>query len=194
MARMIPATIDPRCPSPGERDLFALFRDEDGTADWTVLHSLDIAQHRRAAGGEADFVVMIPGKGVLVLEVKACRSLVRNDLGWFYGSDAKADRRGPFRQASEAMHSLRSRISSVSGLNRVLFWSAVVFPYIDFHEQSPEWHPWQVIDRTALRGRKLSSLIPSVLDTARGWMAEHRTGAAWFDPDLPIARNLLGRP
>jgi hypothetical protein len=66
-------------------------------ADWTVLHSLDIAEHRRQLAGEIDFLVVAPGEGVLVLEVKGCYVLRRKDGAWYYGANDEADHRGPFR-------------------------------------------------------------------------------------------------
>src|SRR4051794_39464032 len=111
MPRMIPSDIWTGCPSPGEREVFMRLKSSGPeTGDWIVLHSLDLANHVRQISGEADFVVLIPGKGILCVEVKACKSVRRNDEGWIYGLEAKVDRRGPFRQASEAMHSLRKRL------------------------------------------------------------------------------------
>ena len=52
VARMIPPVIPVSCPSPGEREIFTCLRDEPGTKDWIVLHSLDIAHHlRQVVGG-----------------------------------------------------------------------------------------------------------------------------------------------
>ena len=110
MARMIPPTIPVSCPSPGEQEIFAKLKQEEATQDWIVLHSLDIAQHLRQVSGEADFVIIVPSLGVLCLEVKACHSLERRDGLWFYGHDPKGDPRGPFKQAAEAMHSLRKQV------------------------------------------------------------------------------------
>lgn len=111
MARMIPPTIPASCSSPGEQEIFAKLKQDDATRDWIVLHSLDIAEHLRQVSGEADFVIVVPGLGVLCLEVKACRSLMRKDGLWYYGNDPKGDPRGPFKQSAEAMHSLRQQVA-----------------------------------------------------------------------------------
>lgn len=129
MAVMIPPVVYEGCPSPGEAEIFRRLRDDPETHGWTVLHSLDIAKHRRQISGEADFVVIIPSRGVLVLEVKAAHSVRRTSEGqWYYGTNPKPDPRGPFKQASEAMHSIRDRVVSQDrSLSRVVFWSAVIF-------------------------------------------------------------------
>lgn len=181
MARMIPPEVDPSCSSPGEREIFRRLRDDPNTKDWLVLHSLDIAHHVRQVSGEADFLIVVPNKGVLCLEVKACANLKRRDGAWFYGPDPSPDYRGPFRQASEAMHSLRRRlVERRPDLGKVMFWSAVIFPYIDFVAQSDEWHSWQVIDRRAFSSAPLSTLIAGVLDNARDFL--QGVGTIWFVP------------
>ncbi|MBL8819721.1 MAG: NERD domain-containing protein [Planctomyces sp.] len=180
MARMIPPTIAATCSSPGEQEIFEKLKQEDATREWIVLHSLDIAQHLRQVSGEADFVIIVPGLGVLCLEVKACRSLVRRDGLWFYGKDPKGDPRGPFKQAAEAMHSLRQQvIQSDTSLSRVPFWSAVAFPYIEFGVDSGEWHPWQVIDASRFKRQQMGPLILSILRSARTHLGS-QPSAKWF--------------
>ena len=196
--RLIPPTIAEDTKSDGERAVFAaLAAARDGaaagrpdggasaapdpdTSGWTVLHAFDLAAHRRQEAGEIDFLCLVPGKGVLVVEVKGCHELHRSSGDWYYGSDPEPDHRGPFRQAAEAMHSLRRRLTeSHPELASVPFWSAVCFPFIDFTESSPEWCSWQVIDRRALQARSICGLIEGVLDNARRSLADHC--AAWFD-------------
>lgn len=179
---MIPPHISPTCPSPGEREIFRRLKDDPETSGWIALHSLDIADHVRQASGEADFVVIIPAKGVLCLEVKACSSLRRENGQWFYGLDTRPDARGPFKQASEAMHSVRKRIVQTRpDYSHVVFWSAVLFPYIEFSVKSEEWHSWQAIDSRAFRARPLAVLLQGILEKARDFLSE-RPNVKWFTP------------
>ncbi len=179
---MIPPYIYPTCPSSGEREIFRRLNNDPETGDWIVLHSLDIAEHIRQISGEADFVVIIPAKGVLCLEVKACSSLRRENGQWFYGLDTRPDARGPFRQASEAMHSLRKRVVETRpDYSHIVFWSAVIFPYIEFSVRSEEWHPWQVINSRAFRARPLGRLLLGIVDKARNFLQE-RLEVKWFQP------------
>ena len=71
MARMIPSQLPTDCKSPGERSLFPRFKNDPDTAGWIVLHSLGVAKHPKRIEGELDFVVIVPGAGILCLEVKA---------------------------------------------------------------------------------------------------------------------------
>jgi hypothetical protein len=165
---MLPSNIYDGCPSPGEREIFARLKNDRDIDSWTILHSLDLADHVRQVSGEADFVIIVPGLGVLCLEVKASHSVVRSDDGWYYGKDRVPHSKGPFRQASEAMHSIRNRvISSRPRLSSVLFWSAVIFPYLEFSIRSTEWHEWQAIDSRKMQSRGLAESIMHVLRCAR---------------------------
>ncbi len=183
MARMIPTVVGDETSSPGEKELFRKFLNERGTDDWVVLHSLDVPDHRRQLMGEIDFVIVVPGLGVLCLEVKSHLNVRRDPDGlWHLGQDPP-NRTGPFRQASEAMHSLRQFVTSrAPELGGLVFWSAVCFTRVPFSLQSPaEWHDWQVIDSAALSGRSLQSLVSAVLVHARALIASKPAGL-WFDP------------
>lgn len=180
MARMIPPLIPATCRSNGEREVFTRLRDEQAARNWTVLHSLHIANHLRQVEGEADFLIIVPGLGVLCLEVKGCYSLKRVDGLWYYGRETRGDPRGPFKQASEAMHSLRKQVLQARpDLAQVPFWSAVAFPFIEFTSDSDEWHSWQVIDARRFSRQPLASLVSSILRSARIHLSSQPT-AAWF--------------
>lgn len=195
MAKMYPVHIYLGTPSPGEVEIFHRLQDDPLTAKWLVLHSLDISHHRSQVSGEADFVIIVPGKGVLCLEVKAHSKIRRENGLWYYGSSISADSRGPFKQASEAMHSIRARvINQHPELSKVVFWSSVIFPYLDFNIYSDEWHSWQVIDRKKFSRTSIGELIVNVLDNARNFLAK-KSGVFWFhennkEPDLEQCNRL----
>lgn len=105
---MFPAEIYTDTPSPGELEVFQRLRDDPATRDWIVLHSLDVAHHLKQVVGEIDFVVIIPSKGVLCLEVKAHRRLRCEQGQWYYGSDPAPVARSPFKQAADGMQSIRA--------------------------------------------------------------------------------------
>ena len=179
--RLIPPHIDPDTPSDGEKLVFELFAATSDHDEWTVLHSQDLAHHRRQMEGEIDFLVVAPGLGVLVVEVKGCHKLRRERGLWFYGNDPHGDPRGPFKQASEAMHSLRDRLARHRAhLHGVLFQSAACFPFIDFTDVSEEWHSWQVIDHARLQQRPLTEWVTAALTQAR--KRAEGLHKAWFDP------------
>ncbi|MBL5973176.1 MAG: nuclease [Candidatus Leucobacter sulfamidivorax] len=150
---MIPAYCAESAP-PGEKVLFAALRDAAGTERWTVLHSLGIAQHERQVEGEADFVVIAPEAGLLVIEVKSHLSVARSSDGtWRLGQDPPTVR-GPFQQAQEAMHSIRDYLLRKRvELRDVPILHAAWFTGVRARAtlpDSPEWHSWQVLDSSDL--------------------------------------------
>ena len=180
---MIPPGFDPDQTSPGEQIVFERLRTDPQTLGWIVLHSLDVPDHRRQVAGEVDFVIIIPAMGVLCLEVKSHRTVARDASGtWHLGNDL-GSYRGPFKQASEGMHSLRQRLKAMdSSLASVPFTSAVCFTHARFDLESPvEWSRWQVIDQHDLATSPIGLLAKRALDGARAKLAGART-ARWFNP------------
>lgn len=151
---MMPAFFPADAP-PGEKAIYAALLESGDTNDWIVLHSLGIADHVRQVEGEADFVVIVPDAGILVIEVKSHLSIDRrNDGNWKLGNDAPTTR-GPFQQASEAMHSLRNYLEKKRvDLRSVPVLSAVWFTGVRARTMlpaNPEWHDWQVLDSEDLK-------------------------------------------
>ncbi len=134
---------------PGERALYDALSSSVSTEGWVVLHSLDIANHVRQVEGEADFVAIVPGLGILVIEVKSHRNVDRDANGmWRLGRDAPTPR-SPFEQAREAMHSLREYLGKYSGLRPIPMAYAVWFTGTRARDKlnaDLEWQPWQVLD------------------------------------------------
>lgn len=154
MARMMPAYCPDSAP-PGERAVYGALATGADTHGWCVLHSLGIADHVRQVEGEADFVVIVPGKGLLVIEVKSHRSVNLLDDGrWQLGNDRPTER-GPFQQAKEAMYSIRRYLERRQvDLRSIPVLYAVWFTHVRARTMlpnSPEWHGWQILDSEDLR-------------------------------------------
>lgn len=182
MALMIPSVL-PKNPPPGEREVFARLRDDPDTKDWIVLHSLDIARHPTQVSGEADFIVLVPRLGALVLEVKSHTHIHRGEDGlWYFGKDVAGEARGPFRQAADAMHALRNHVvEKRPDLAGVVFWSAVILPFASGRIVTGEWHPWQMVDSAKFRASPINRIVSTVLVRARELLST-RT-ARWFAED-----------
>lgn len=183
MARMIPPIISRSDSPPGEVEVFDLLRTDELTKNWIVLHSLDIAQHIRLLQGEADFVVIVPGGAVVCIEVKSHHSVSRDDRGlWKMGNDPPQGR-SPFKQASEAMHSIKNQLKSIELLKSVPIVSAVIFSNCQFEVESSEWDNWQVIDEPKIKAHGIGKTILSTVRSARHKFASNRN-SGWFDASL----------
>jgi len=150
---MIPAYCPPAAP-PGEQAVYRALASADGTAKWIVLHSLALAEHVRQVEGEADFVVIAPGRGLLVIEVKSHRTVSRDDDGTWHLGVQPPTTRSPFQQADEAMHSILNYLQAHSvDMRQVPTLHAVWFTHVRVKRElppTPEWHSWQLLDMTDL--------------------------------------------
>lgn len=167
MATMLPPVIDESTVSDAERRVFALMKHAPDTDGWVVLHSLGLSHRGRKPYGEIDFVVLIPGEGVLCIEVKGGRIACRN--GEWETTDRNGTtrrlNRSPFLQAREGMFALRDVVNQRTQRqipDTLVFAYAVVMPDIRFALRTPEWESWQIIDRDSLL-RPLSTLLRSVV-------------------------------
>ena len=185
MARLIPNFIHDSAP-PGEKELFATLRDQLQRHDWVVMHSLNLPRHLRRNAGEIDFLIMIPGKGILVLEVKSHGSVGYKDGEWRLGNDEPSVR-GPFKQAAEAMYSLKKDLPDE--LKRgVPFTYAAAFTAVRFNQPAAEWQPWQVLDRESLKPTAIVASVLRVVNENRDRLCADledpakRDAVAWFKP------------
>ena len=122
MALMLPSRIPANAP-PGEKIVFERLKADPATEGWIVLHSLELANHPTQVSGEADFVIIVPGYGILVLEVKSHTKVFVDERGWWLGADPQPDERGPFKQAADAMRAIRDYlIGSNSAFGATLFY------------------------------------------------------------------------
>ena len=168
MVRMIPDSCAEDAP-PGERDLFDKLRCAPSTEDWVAFHSLNIARHATQVEGEADFVVIVPGRGVLVIEVKSHERVETDGDGrWRLGNqDWKT--KSPFDQASGSMHSVVDFLDS-RGANAIGYpvWYCVWFTSVskDRMPQSIGWQQWALLDASDLNAPSVSAAIVRVLERA----------------------------
>ena len=168
MAILVPDTIlpDQYAPEAERRLLAQLGRENTISHNWVVLHSLKINKHVTRMTGEADFVVMVPGRGFLVVEVKGC-GVERKGGKWIYFYDPPRESNvGPFQQAEDAMRSIwnwleRRRFPQVG---KILWQRCVVFPEFDFREESTEWSGYEIINRSDIDTHGVVTCLQRVLD------------------------------
>lgn len=167
--------------------MFDALRDPSAGKDWTVLHSLHLPEHVRQIEGEADFLVLMPGRGVLCIEVKSHLRADYIDGAWYLGESAGPDYRGPFRQAEMAARSVKKKVvSALPAASNILFWPAVVFSHCipAVRSTTGEWHSWQLLTSADLDRERVDRLLEAVMIRARDHVA-HAAQAGWFDPSSP---------
>ncbi len=139
MARMLPQLVlagrDGHAPSAAEQKVHAALRealDESYTAiGWVTWQSAD--DRGRPIEGEADFVVVHPHRGFLVLEVKGGGIGHDAERGIWWSADRQGRRntiQDPFRQAAHNRREISKLLARRLGVARLPFMSqhAVAFP------------------------------------------------------------------
>lgn len=149
MAIMIPPYIHKDVSSDAERKIFGLLEKEEVLSEWHCFHSLGLARHQTKKYGEIDFLLM-GREGIICLEVKGGGLKREKGLWTFvdrYGRETTKSE-GPFRQASQAMFSLREDLKNKfgTGIKSVSFGYGVLFPDIRFKKDSPEWENKLIYD------------------------------------------------
>lgn len=110
MVQMRPNHFDPQVnTSPGEETLFEKLTKTTKAPNWIVMHSLDILHHQSRVQGEADFVVLAPSLGLLVIEVKHHAKVELNRGTWILGGGKSKD---PYRQASDGAFSIKQYLEN----------------------------------------------------------------------------------
>lgn len=171
MARMIPPRYEGTA-SAGEKRVFHLLETDPATNDWYVLHSLGLSKRGSGPYGEIDFVVLLPSGVLVCLEIKGGRVSCKNGI-WQtidrFGAISEF-KKSPFMQAREGMFALLRAVQVRFGINsdasRCLFAYAVVFPDVDCPPQTPEFEPWEAIDRNCLK-TPIAKLILNVVSGQR---------------------------
>lgn len=106
MPHMIPANYR-NSTNNSERRIFNALEGILDRPDWLVFHSLVIRQHTTKLMGEADFVVVVPGQGIVVVEAKSPQSVTYHDGEWDLPGTPAAHK-NPFTQIDGATGSIRS--------------------------------------------------------------------------------------
>ena len=113
MATMIPESLagpsESEIPN-AERRIFDKLKTGANTSSWTVLHSVKVpGKHKRSHPREIDFLIMVPGGGIVCLEVKGDSYTVGKDGRWVRNhGDGTAERESPDRQAETATDALHA--------------------------------------------------------------------------------------
>lgn len=177
MAKMIPH-VDPRSLEHGsEAPVYVALRDQLDD-EYVALHSYPWLRPWRADAlleGEADFVILHPERGLLVLEVKGGATIQYDGRQWSRQTkEGPRPFQDPFHQARRNMHALLDIIKERSNgeLSRrdLTYGYAVVFPHMDY-EGAPPPH---ADDAIIISRRDLSSMDQAITRAFDGWTVTPR--------------------
>lgn len=134
MVTMIPKTRQGD-PNYAEEVLFSGFSSIKTRPDWIVVHSLKQRKVAQGVQSETDFVVFVPGKGIVLIETKGATSAVFDDTIWtMAGVPKKAENKDPFEQIDRAAANIVKQMNILElDHNNVPMARLVWFPKLDEH-------------------------------------------------------------
>lgn len=166
--------------SEGERLLLQAFASSKDTENWIILHSLEVLHNEFRTQGEADFVILAPNYGVMVLEVKDSPSVERTPSGdWRIGGKVP-ERGSPFKQANESMWNIRKYLERKGIETRgIPFVYAVWFTKVLASKfgDSIEWKKSQILGAEHLANNPTKALKDSFKNLAASWSTQGSTAA-----------------
>jgi len=122
-----------------------------GDNGYIAFHSLNLTRHQSKRFGEADFVILCK-YGIFVFEVKG--GGISFDSGLWYSIDRYKQKhhiQDPFRQAEGAMHAISKEVKEFSKLQNIPIGYAVVFPDVEWQQNSSEWDLQIICDSRKFR-------------------------------------------
>lgn len=174
MVRMIPPYARDGA-NVSEQKIFDALDGLQGHDDWIAIHSLSVARHATAFAGEADFIVLVPGRGILVIEAKA-PSYVEYEAGDWYLDRVPSPHKDPLKQLDGVRRSIRGYLKNADLLHgdepiARLVWFTTLGRH-QFENKTPgdlQFFEWELGWKEDLA--KPAWLIEKTLDEYSGWFA-----------------------
>lgn len=172
MARVLPDVDPESIEYPSEKDVYVAL-SSFLNHEYIVIHSYPWLRPWRGDNlleGEADFVIIHPQRGLLVLEVKGGDTIRLNGRTWVRDTkNGPKPFQDPFEQARRNMHALLDIIKEKSGgrisKEMLSFGYAVVFPHMDYTGKLPA----NVDEKILLCQRHMNNFDASIEVASASW-------------------------
>jgi hypothetical protein len=97
-----------------EHVIFQALQGITDKPNWVALHSLKQNVVKQGVEAETDFVVFIPGKGIVLIEAKGATSATAVGTQWtMEGVPPKAKNKNPFEQIDNAKRNVRGQLTKL---------------------------------------------------------------------------------
>jgi hypothetical protein len=134
MVKMIPPSLSPKV-NFTERTIFEGFERVADRPDWIAIHGLYQRKVVRGYEAEGDFIVLVPNKGIVVIEVKgASRATLDEEKGtWeLEGVPKGTENKSPIDQVDGTRRNIRSQLRTLDfDVDQIPMARLVWFPLID---------------------------------------------------------------
>jgi superfamily I DNA/RNA helicase len=151
MVEMIPKTRTGK-KNFAEDAIFEAFKAIKTRPDWIVLHSLKQSKVAQGHQAETDFVVLVPGIGIVLIEAKGAERAIYDDGRWeMEGVPSKAKDKDPFDQIERGSANILKQIRLLElDHNDIPIARLVWFPKLDVHKWTAgkksgmAFSPWEI--------------------------------------------------
>lgn len=183
MVRMIPARPKQNA-NASERALFSAIEGITDRPSWSAIHSLSLADNLFTIAGESDFVVLVPGKGIVVIEAKSPNYVEYRDGEWYLDKTPNPNK-SPLEQLNKATTSIFRFLENLDlfkdyPIARLLWFTSI--SQHEFDNQTPgdmQFYSWELALKQDLA--KPAETIEKVLDN---YIATHKDREQLvLDPD-----------
>lgn len=151
--------------SPGEKVVFDRLRNDITCEDWYVFYSFFLDNHESQGEGEVDFIVFIPHKGIVIVEVKSHKSIEYKNRQWILSGNV--DERGPLEQANGNKWSLVNLVKDSEkkpeSWSKVPITHVAIFPNAKFNMEGLEYESWRVCDSNRV-SKGISSFLLNAIN------------------------------
>ena len=191
MVELIPNEISRNEPQ-SEILVFEAFKASTKGKDWQVIHSVKFSKSVKNIAGEVDFVVLVPGTGIVLIEAKGATVFKLTKKGWeIYGVPEETKNNDPFDQVIGAERNIRAQLRKLDLDDRSIVVSRLVwFPKINPNKVLLNCHKsifllnlsrGKIVDTSALiKGLKLNKIKGACLDVLE---YEKSSFESFFDQD-----------
>ena len=188
MVEMIPKTREGD-KNYAEEALFDGFKAIKTRPDWIVVHSLKQRKVAQGDQAETDFVVFVPGKGIVLIETKGATSAIFDDGTWTMEGVPKAVKnKDPFEQIDKGKANIRKqmRLQELDH-NDIPIARLVWFPKLDQHTYTAGKNAGMAFSTYEIAlAQNLATMVATVEDCLDQTVKENKTKG----DNTPIANPL----
>jgi hypothetical protein len=173
MSKMLPARPG-QSANASEKSLFMAIEGIINRPTWVTIHSLSLTDNLYTIAGESDFVVLVPGKGIVVIETKAPKYVEYKNGEWYLDKTPNPNK-SPLEQLNKATTSIYRFLDNLEiyqdfPIARLLWFTSISQHQLD--NKSPgdmQFYSWEIALKEDLA--KPAETIEKVLDN---YIATHK--------------------
>lgn len=149
MVRMLPPKHS-KLDSAAEERLFEALNSIEGKESWVVIHSQELSKVKNKKQSEVDFIVLVPKKGIVVIECKGATKVTIDGSDWTMEGVPPASRNAnPFLQADDAIRSIRDNLkrNGFKDVDQIPIARLVWLPWMeqrDLFQIGTEFATWEL--------------------------------------------------